>query len=344
MTRRWNGGFISSSSQSTGFATLTSIPRLATSLRLNMVPLGAGAGGGPLFQNFDTPGTYSFTVPAGVSKLSFMAIGGGGAGDNGNSGDGGGGGGAGGAAAYTSNLSVTPGSTLTVVVGAGGEVDTVYATRANDGGNSSVTFGSFVMTTPGGQGGGNYSNNPGAISYNPTFVNTPAGVITGGYAGGGGGGGYDGGGGGGGAGGLGGVGGNGGGSISGRLYTSGFDGAGAGAGGGGAGYNLTGGVGSLGGGNGGAGQNNTTGGGGGGAYTYSSTILTTDGSDGNGLTSSGSQGGVGGFPGGGGGGSFDNGTGITTPGGNGFVRIVWGTNGIGQREFPNNALDESDLL
>lgn len=289
--------------------------------------------------NFTTTGSQSYTIPAGVSTISIMAIGGGGAGDNGNAGDGGGGGGAGGACAFVNSLAVTPGDTLTIVVGAGGVVDTTFNARTDSGDASSITYGSFVMTAPGGQGGANYATNPGAIGYDPTFVNTPAGATTGGYAGGGGGGGYDGGGGGGGAAGPGGVGGNGGGAISGRLYTSGFDGAGTGAGGGGAGYNLTGGLGSSGGGNGGAGQNNTTGGGGGGAYTFSTEVLTTDGGDGNGVTTAGgvggSKGGDGGYPGGGGGGSWDTGYGVGSPGGDGFVRIVFGTG----REFPGNAED-----
>ena len=289
--------------------------------------------------NFTTTGSQTYTIPPGVSTISIMAIGGGGAGDNGNAGDGGGGGGSGGACAYANNITVTSGDTLTIVVGAGGVVDTTFNARTDSGDTSSITYGSFVMTAPGGQGGANYATNPGSISYDPTFVNTPAGVTTGGYAGGGGGGGFDGGGGGGGAGGPGGVGGNGGGAISSKLYTSGFDGAGTGAGGGGAGYNLTGGIGSSGGGNGGAGQNNTTGGGGGGAYTYSSTVLTTDGQAGNGITTAGgiggSKGGDGGFPGGGGGGSWDTGYGVGSPGGNGFVRIVLGPG----RAFPNNAED-----
>jgi len=278
--------------------------------------------------NYSTPGTYTFIVPANATTLSAMAVGAGGAGDDGNTGDGGGGGGSGGSAAFFNNLSVTPGQTLTIVVGLGGIATATKNTKAPDGGLSSITFGSFTMTVPGGIGGTPYSTNPGAPApAAPSFANTPGGVTTGGYAGGPGGAGWDGGGGGGGAGGLGGAGGNGSTaySPSGTLYQSGFNG-GAGAGGGGA-ASLSAGTGGTNsgysGGAGGAGQDNATGGGGGGSATYTPSVNTTSGGAGNGLKVAGSQGGQGGFPGGGGGGSWDNGTGLASSGGNGFVRLVW---------------------
>ena len=65
----------------------------------------------------------------------------------------------------------------------------------------------------------------------------------------------------------------------------------------------------------------------------------TNGSNGNGLTTSGSKGGDGGFPGGGGGGSYDVNVGVASSGANGFVRMVWGNNLSGVRKFPDNALD-----
>ena len=278
----------------------------------------------PVFtdQNYTTPGTYTFIVPANATTLSAMAVGGGGTGDDGNTGDGGGGGGSGGSAGFFNNLAVTPGQTLTIVVGAGGVTTSVKNAKAPDGGLSSVTFGSFTMTVPGGIGGSPYSTNPGAPAPSaPSFANTPGGVTTGGFAGGQGGPGYDGGGGGGGAGGLGGTGGNGAFSLN-SSPTNG----GAGAGGGGASSATAGTGGSnsgFSGGAGGTGQNNTTGGGGGGSATYTPSVITTSGGNGNGLSSAGSQGGQGGFPGGGGGGSFDGGTGLASAGGGGFVRLVW---------------------
>lgn len=68
--------------------------------------------------NFDTPGSNSWTVPAGVTSVVIKLWGGGGAsGGTGGQEDPGGGGGAG----YASKtLTVTPGSTLSFTVGTGG--------------------------------------------------------------------------------------------------------------------------------------------------------------------------------------------------------------------------------
>jgi hypothetical protein len=68
-------------------------------------------------QEFTTPGTYTFVVPPNVQSISMVAVGGGGGGAQ-NVEDGGGGGG--GALAYNNDVAVTPGETLTVVVGLGG--------------------------------------------------------------------------------------------------------------------------------------------------------------------------------------------------------------------------------
>lgn len=299
--------------------------------------VGAGNWVGYLkYAQFKTPGTYSFEIPRGVTTISILAIGAGGAGDDGNTGDGGGGGGAGGACAVASNVAVTPGNTITVVVGAGGTSGQGKGVRAQSGGNTTVTIGTFVMNAVGGQGGAPYNASPGATGANAVFTSTPAGVVTAGYIGGNGGSAYDGGGGGGGAAGAAGNGGTG---CAAKDATSTNAPANSYAGGGG-GAISTAGIGFIGS-NGGTGQNNITGGGGGGAYTFTSktAFLNTAGSNGNGSTSAGSKGGDGGFPGGGGGGSFDNGTGVVSSGGDGFVRIVWGSNSSGERKFPNNALD-----
>lgn len=67
-------------------------------------------------QAYTTAGTYSWVAPANVTSVSVVAIGGGGGGyksSNPRSG-------AGGALAYTNNITVTPGNSYTVVVGAGG--------------------------------------------------------------------------------------------------------------------------------------------------------------------------------------------------------------------------------
>ena len=68
-------------------------------------------------QEFTSPGTYTFVVPANVQSISMVAVGGGGGGAQ-NVDDGGGGGG--GALAYNNDVAVTPGETLTVIVGQGG--------------------------------------------------------------------------------------------------------------------------------------------------------------------------------------------------------------------------------
>lgn len=73
-------------------------------------------------QNFTTPGTYTFTVPYGISSLSVNVIGAGGGGGGGgyNCGDGGAGAGGGSGGHQSVNLTVVGGQTYTVTVGAGG--------------------------------------------------------------------------------------------------------------------------------------------------------------------------------------------------------------------------------
>jgi len=110
---------------------------VALSLGLVMTP-GGQVGAATL--DFTTPGTFNWTVPAGVTQITVEAWGGGGAG--GGSDDyitckgAGGAGGGGGAYATNSTVSVTPGQNLTIVVGAGGTG--VYAANGNDGGPSFV--------------------------------------------------------------------------------------------------------------------------------------------------------------------------------------------------------------
>lgn len=280
-------------------------------------------------QIYTTPGTYNFTVPAGITQISFVAIGAGGTGDDGNEGDGGGGGGGGGALAYANNVNVTSGMTIVITVGERGTNGNGKGIRAQNGGNTTINISSFVAYANGGTGGAPYSTNPGSVGGTFGFANIPAGANTGGGFGGTGGGGYDGGGGGGGAGGYTGFGGNGSYSLGSTTTAVGY---GAG-GGGGAGTAAS--VGLNGGGSGGTGQYNTTGGGGGGATIFSVANPAVNGANGNGLTSAGSKGGDGGFPGGGGGGSWDNSTGVAANGANGIVKILWGTG----RSFPYNAND-----
>jgi uncharacterized repeat protein (TIGR02543 family) len=109
---------------------------LALSVGLVMPPPGEV---GADTQEFATNGTFSWTVPAGVSQIMVKAWGGGGAGGGSNNYtlcQGAGGGGGGGGAYASSNLSVTPGQILQVVVGAGGTG--VSGANGTDGGPSFV--------------------------------------------------------------------------------------------------------------------------------------------------------------------------------------------------------------
>lgn len=285
-------------------------------------------------QIYATPGTYSFTVPDGVTSVSFVAVGAGGTGDDGNSSDGGGGGGGGGALAYANNVTTTPGMTIVVTVGERGTNGNGKGVRAQNGGNTTINVSTFRAYANGGTGGAPYATDPGSLGGTFGFANIPAGANTGGGQGGGGGAGWNGGGGGGGAGGYTGFGGNGSYSTSSRTNYANTTSVGYGAGGGG-GAIITRGLGNNGGANGGFGQSDVTGGGGGGATIFSNLYPAANGANGNGLTTAGSKGGDGGFPGGGGGGSYDNGTGVAANGANGIVKILWGTG----RSFPYNAED-----
>jgi hypothetical protein len=115
----------------------------------NTAPTAANA---PNVLYYGTPGTYTWTAPAGVTSVTYLVVGGGGGG-----GDGvptrttGAGGGAGGY--LTGTLSVTPSTSYTVTVGAGG----LPGTSPTNGGNSV-----FASITALGGGYGAYGGNNGA--------------------------------------------------------------------------------------------------------------------------------------------------------------------------------------
>ena len=107
---------------------------------------------------YGTSGSHTFTVPAGVTSVSFAAIGAGGAGKSPNPGYSGAGGGGGGGA-YKNSVSVTPGDTFGVCVGSGGASTGPSGpgsgSPANCGTNSYVTQGGTkIMEAQGGRGGG----------------------------------------------------------------------------------------------------------------------------------------------------------------------------------------------
>ena len=94
-----------------------------------------------------TVGTCTWTVPAGLTVIdNVLIVGGGGGGGF----DQGGGGGAGGLVDLT-NVSVTPGSALTVIVGGGGAGATGYSIGASNNGGASSFNG--VVASGGGAGG-----------------------------------------------------------------------------------------------------------------------------------------------------------------------------------------------
>lgn len=261
---------------------------------------------------FTTPGTYTWTAPAGVTSVCVVAVGGGGGGGGGYNAngidEGRGAGGGGGGLGYKNNYAVTPGNSYTVVVGAGGREgsdafggqpgvaggDSYFSslTVVKAGGGAGGLANSFSTTLGGsyvGDGGGN-GGAGGAAFDDRDSVEYP-------YAGGGGG--------------AGGYNGNGGAGGSSSGPFNGANGSGGGGGGGSCFYGNGGGVGLLGQGSGGSGASgyyanaNEGGGGSGGANGYQ----------------------AGGAYGGGGGG----GGGQPSPGAKGAVRIIWGDG----RAFPS---------
>ncbi len=92
---------------------------------------------------FSTPGTYSWTVPAGVTTITFEVAGGGGGGGRGTATGGHG-------AIVSSTLSVAPGQVLSLVVGGGGG----HGGGGGGGGASSLDDSAGALVVAGGGGGG----------------------------------------------------------------------------------------------------------------------------------------------------------------------------------------------
>ena len=284
-------------------------------------------------QEYITPGTYSWTAPAGITSVCVVCVGGGGRGSvkaqytGSTLLAGGGGGGLG----WKNNISVTPGQSYTVVVGAGSPTvsypsntpptaptipaqDSYFIStstvKGGAGGNSTLTSGGAGGTYVG-DGGGN-----GGAGGNRSGQNSSSG--------GGGAGGYSGNGGNGGAGPANGTAGSGGGGGGGGGYDIYFNPGGAeAAGGGGVGIYGEGSSGARG--NTSGVQSSVTAGGGG-----------SGGTNGVGLGGNGNGGSYGGGGAGmGGDGTYSQGQ-ASAKGGDGAVRIIWaGTNTIVPRSFPS---------
>ena len=260
-------------------------------------------------------GSFSWTVPAGVTFISAVAVAGGGGGGGANSGNIGPQGGSGGGLSYQNDIAVTPGETLTIVVGAAGPGGNIGQSGTN-GGDSEIKRGSTVLLEArGGVGGRRQSSGDQPGGFGGSSL---------GYDGGGDGGrGGDGannsaGGGGGGAAGYSGNGGSGGYSNSNTGQTGGSGGGGGGGeadsvgSGGGGGVGVYG-EGSSGGATGDLNSSSGTGGFGG-----------SGGANGS-IHSGGSGQGDGGNFGGGGGTDEDDSVAVGGTGGRGAVRIIWGT-------------------
>lgn len=100
-------------------------------------------------QIYTTPGSYTFTVPANVTSISMLAIGGGGGGAQSASG---GSGGNGASTIYLNSYSVTPGTTLIVNVGAGGTSN--FGNYGNSGFDSNVSLSGNIIPIINALGGG----------------------------------------------------------------------------------------------------------------------------------------------------------------------------------------------
>lgn len=108
------------------------------------------------YAKFVSGNSCTWTVPTGVSSISYLVVGGGGGGGGAASTSvsnnlGGGGGGAGGIVS-SSTLSVSPAGTITLTVGTGGSAGSAGSSGGN-GGGSTLIYSSTTITSAGGSGG-----------------------------------------------------------------------------------------------------------------------------------------------------------------------------------------------
>jgi len=283
----------------------------------NFVPFGCAT--------YGTAGSFTFTVPSGVSKISVVCVGGGSSGSWCSPGCPGNGL-AGGGLSYTNCIPVTPSEVLTVVVGPGGIGGTSTCGFFQTGSPSYIARGATKLIEALGGGGsatpGNIANGIGAVRYQST--------VAGDQGGGGGAAGYAG------CGGKGGLlapptaplsngssgsggAGGGGGASSGRPRSA----NGGGSGGGGVGLIV---------------QGASGGGGAGGTSTYTGGGGGSGGASGSPSTGPEGTGGAGAVYGGGGGGASCSSPALPSyaggNGGRGGIRIIYGGTG---KSYPNNS-------
>ena len=137
--------------------------------------LAAIAGGARGEQVYDIPGTYTWTVPAGVTSICVVCVGGGaGTASNvdgtGSSYHGGGGGGL----VYKNSISVTPGTSYTVVVGSGAGPGSNGSASSMSGTGISISAGGGVVGSRSGAVSGGDVNNHG---FCPQYTYASGGTI-----------------------------------------------------------------------------------------------------------------------------------------------------------------------
>lgn len=261
---------------------------------------------------FTTTGTQTWTVPVGITEISAVCIGGGGGGGGGESGRNEGVSGGGGGGLSYGKIAVTPGETLTIVVGTGGNGG-ASSSSGTAGGASSISRGVEVLLQGGG-GGAGQERSTGTVTGGTSTGTARLGGGTGGNSGG-----------------------------NSTDTGSGGGGAGGYSGNGGAGGTTGAGSSSTGDGGGGGGATNSGqgyGGGGTGVYGqgFGGSGGPFNGPAGGGAGSGGNAGTrpAGGNYGGGGGACDDDTSGSGGNGGQGVVRIVWGPD----RTYPLGSLED----
>lgn len=113
--------------------------------------------GNTRFVQITTANKCLWTIPSGVSSITYFIVGGGGGGGGANSGSLGGGGGGGGGGITTSTLSVTPNASLVLNVGAGGAA----GAASTDGGGGTASWIDNYSTQYVAQGGSGGQGSPG---------------------------------------------------------------------------------------------------------------------------------------------------------------------------------------
>lgn len=149
-----------------------------TQIISNANVLGGGNTVPNLRQTFNN--TQNWTVPTGVNGIVFVIAGGGGSGGTSSSGTNYGGGGGSAGAVGVKAVGVTPGTTVSVTIGAGGTAVNTTVSSGVNGGSSTIDIGNIRYTAGGGRGGNPGNNNNGANIVSPlnfTIENKTAGTL-----------------------------------------------------------------------------------------------------------------------------------------------------------------------